>query len=365
MLHNAGDANLSIMTPGAGGMGYMGGGDVGGRLLANGMNVNVLRPFVGSDGRSYITNIGPDGKPQVQLTANNATLRYQEWQQIDQAVIAAAMLRLIGVADLYSRNLVYRVSNGLGTTVLVTETMSDTEQAQVSMDGATRGRRDRPEFGVGYLPLPIAHKDFQIDIRTLNASRNRGQALDTLQAENAGRKVAEKIESILFNGLSSYNFGGGTLYGYTDYPYRNTQALTYAWDNASATGATMLTDVLAMTQKSVNARHYGPWVLYIPAKYQTVIGNDFKQYSDKSIRERLLEVSGLTDIKVADFLTGDNIMLVEMSTDTVRAVEGLQIQTLEWASEGGMILNYKVMAIIVPQLRADIEGRCGITHGSI
>lgn len=354
-------ARIDVLTPNGAG-GFAGGGSVGDRLLANGMDPGVLRPFIGSDGRPYMTVNTPNG-PEVRPTSN-ATLRKDEWKQFDEAIVAAARQRLIGVADLYSRGLVYRVANGMGTTVLETEIMSDTESAQVSMDAATRGRRDRPEFNIGYLPLPIIHKDFQLDIRTLNASRTRGQALDTIQAEQAARKVAEQAEAMLFTGLSSYTYGGGTIFGYTDYTHRATYTLSAHWNDAGATGETILADTLGMIQQLVDDRHYGPYVMYIPTNFQTALGEDFKAASDKSVRQRLLEVEGLSDIKVADFLTADNVIMVQMTSDVVRMVEGLPIQTLQWEIEGGMILLFKVMAIMVPQIRSDYENRCGVLHAT-
>jgi uncharacterized protein YlaI len=242
--------------------------------------------------------------------------------------------------------------------------MSDTEDAQVSMDAATRGRRDRPEFNVGYLPLPIIHKDFQLDIRTLNASRTKGQALDTIMAEQCARKIAEKAESMLFTGLSTYTYGGGSIYGYLDYIHRNTYTLSAHWNDSAASGETILADVLGMIQASIDDRYYGPWVLYIPTNFQTALGGDFKANSDKSIRQRLLEIEGLTDIRVADFLTADNVLLVQMTSDVIRMVEGLPIQTIQWDLEGGMLMNFKVMTIMVPQIRADYNNRCGIVHGT-
>ena len=356
-------ANVDILTPNGSG-GFAGGGAVGARLLEHNMDAGVLRPFVGNGGRSFICVNGANGKEQVIPITANATLRKDEWKQYDEAIVKAAQQRLIGVADLYSRNLVYRVNNGLGTTVLETETMSDTEDAQVSMDAATRGRRDRPEFSIGYLPLPIIHKDFQLDIRTLNASRTRGQALDTLGAEQAARKVAEKAESMLFTGLSAYTYGGGVIRGYTDYDNRNTYTLTAHWNDSAATGERILADVLGMIQAAVDDRYYGPYVLYIPTNFQTALGEDFKSNSDKSVRQRLMEIAELSDIKVADFLTADNVLLVQMTSDVVRMVEGLSIRTIQWELEGGMIMNFKVMAIMVPQIRSDYADRCGIVHGS-
>lgn len=356
-----GDVQVDILTPNGTG-GFTGGGSAGARLLANNMDSGALRPFIGIDGRPYMT-VNVQGKPEVRPTTN-ATLRKDEWKQFDEAIVKAAQQRLRGVADLYSRNLVYRVNNGLGTTVLETEVMSDTEDAQVSMDAATRGRRDRPEFGIGYLPLPIIHKDFQLDIRTLNASRTKGQALDTIMAEQCARKIAEKAESMLFTGLSTYTYGGGSIYGYLDYTYRNTYTLSAHWNDSAASGETMLADVLGMIQASIDDRYYGPWVLYIPTNFQTALGGDFKANSDKSIRQRLLEIEGLTDIRVADFLTSDNVLLIQMTTDVIRMVEGLPIQTIQWDLEGGMLMNFKVMTIMVPQIRADYNNRCGIVHGT-
>ena len=355
------EARIDILTSNGSG-GFAGGGAVGARLLANGMDPSVLRPFIGGDGRPYV-NVNNGGQIEVRPTTN-ATLRKDEWKHLDEAVVRAAQQRMIGVQDLYSRGLVYRLTNGLGTTVLETETMSDIEEAQVSMDAVTRARKDRPDFSIGYLPLPIISKDFALDIRTLNASRTRGQALDTIQAELAARKVMEKAESILFAGFSSYAYGGGTIYGYIDHPKRNEYTLTAHWNDSAATGETILADTLGMIQAAIDDRHYGPYVLYIPTNFQTALGEDFKSNSDKSVRQRLLEIDQLSDIKVADFLTSDNVLLVQMTSDVVRMVEGLPIQTLQWETEGGLMLNFKVMTIMVPQIRADYSEYSGIVHGS-
>jgi hypothetical protein len=55
---------------------------------------------------------------------------------------------------------------------------------------------------------------------------------------------------------------------------------------------------------------------------------------------------------------------VPLVSEYVRIVMGMQPTTLEWTSEGGMITTFKVMAIIVPQLRADQDGRTGLIHAS-
>lgn len=314
-------------------------GDVAGVLLNSGMRTNALR--------------------------TNATLRKDEWKTLDEKVVDISRQRMVGVGDLISRGLVYNIANGMGTTVLETENASDMEPAEIDMDGATDSKSDRMKYDIGYLPLPIVHKGFDINARVLESSRTRGQALDTTQAGVAAMKVAEKIEEILFIGSGAYTFGGGTVRGYMDFPPRNTGSLHAHWDASSSAGNGILADVLAMKQTSIADRHYGPWVLYIPTAYDTVLDDDYSaNYPGVTIRKRILEVGGIVDVKIADKLTADNVILVEMQENTVRMISGMQPTTLQWDSKGGMVFHFKVMAIQVPQLRADQDGRCGIQHWS-
>lgn len=312
-------------------------GRVASMLLANEMKVNTLR--------------------------TNDTLRHEEWQAIDQTVVDICRQRMVGVQDLVSRGLTYNITNGLGTMVLAYEDMSDMSAAEITMDAATRKGNDRIVYDLKQLPLPITHKAFQISTRVLNASRRLGQPLDTTQAAIAARKVSEMIETILFTGGSNLTFGGGTIYGYLDYPNRNTVDLSTNWDDSPSDGESILDDVRAMKQASIDGKHYGPWVLYVPTNYETVLDEDYSSSKGtNTIRQRILDVAGISDVKVADYLTDDNVLLVEMIPETVRMIMGMQPTNVEWQTEGGMIFHFMVMAIMVPQIRADQDGNCGIVH---
>ncbi len=292
---------------------------------------------------------------------NNDTLRRDEWLRIDDAVVQAAQERMVAVNDLMSRGLTYGGFNGMAASVLGWHTVSDFMQAQMDMTGIARANNDRPNFEFEYLPLPITHCDFFIPARTLEISRNMGQPLDTTHAAKAGEKVAQLIEQTLLVG-STFTYGGGTIYGYMNQPNRNQGSMSANWDASGATGDTILADVRAMKQALINDLQFGPYILYIPTAYETVLDNDFKANSDKTIRQRLLEIDKVNAIQVADFLTADNVLLVQMQMSTARMVDGLQITTVEWNAEGGLMLHYKVMAIMVPNVRAEQDGKCGIAH---
>ena len=173
--------------------------------------------------------------------------------------------------------------------------------------------------------------------------------------------MAEKAEEFLVTGASAYTFGSGTIRGYVDAPQRNTATLNVNWDGSAITGELILDDVRAMKQDSIDARHYGPWMLYIPTAYETALDDDFKTNSDKTIRQRILEIEGIQGIKVLDKLTADNVLLVQMTADVCRMVEGLPVTTVQWDTDGGMRVNFKVMTILVPQIRNTQGDRSGIT----
>ena len=88
--------------------------------------------------------------------------------------------------------------------------------------------------------------------------------------------------------------------------------------------------------------------------------------SDLTLRERLKKISDIQDVRTLDYLsTSDYVMvLVQMTSDVVRQVVGMDITTLQWESKGGMQINFKVIAILVPQIRADQNSNTGIVHGT-
>jgi uncharacterized linocin/CFP29 family protein len=326
------------------------------------VNIDVIQ---GTTGYGGVAEKLLHNKMDVSSLRTNAVLTYDEWKDIDTVVLQEAHRRTGGVQDLMSRGLV-RSGGGLGSTVLQWQDISDTDDAEVNMDGVSRTAKDRFEVDTNYLPLPIISRDFGFSIREIEASRNKmaSQPLDLTMAEEASRKVIEKSEDILFNGLSAYSLGtnGGTIRGYTDHPDRNTVSLSQNWDASGKTGQEILTDVLNMKQALINDRHFGPFMLYIPTAYETVLDDEFSTSYPRSIRNRILELDNLVGVRVSDFLSANNVLMVSMQSDVVRMVEGLPLTTVQWETEGGMQVNFKVMTILVPQIRSTQANRSGIVH---
>jgi len=294
----------------------------------------------------------------------NTVLTYDQWKKIDTAVVTAARQRMVITADVMGRGLTEDLgSDPLGVTVMVSQKASGIAAAQMDMNADTETRKDRIELGTDYLPIPIVHSGFWLNVRELKASQRNGIGLDTTLAEECAQVIMEKIETNFTSGTSSFKFGSGTIYGIEDFPNVSTTSLTANWD---ASGADPVADVVALKQAAINDRHYGPYMVYVPTAYETQLDTDYVSGYPKSVRTRILEIDKIEGIKVVDKMSANHVALVQMQKNTIRAVTGWggALQTVEWESQGGMRVHYKVMGIIVPQIRSDYNDRCGIVIGT-
>lgn len=323
---------------------------------------------------------------------NATSLRKEEWIMLDQTVLKAARLRLRAWSDLSAANS-FGGFDGMSKMILEHETMSDPGEAVVDMDGLTDGRTDSPLFQLEGIPLPITHSDFWYAARRLRVSRNSGTPLDATSAEAAGRRVAETIEKTTIGVETGVTYGGGSstptygrtskVYGYTNFTGRltKTNLTTPTGSNAASTVA----DVLAMRQQMYNNKFYGPFMIYHSNDWDTYLDNDYilsgGNVATQTLRQRLEAITDIAGVRRLDYLASSattfaaapdriitanpfTLIMVQMTSDVCRAVNGMDITTVQWESVGGMRLNFKVMAIMVPQIRADYYGRTGILHAT-
>ena len=360
----------------------------------------------------YINDLhkfGVVGSPVLNATS----LRKEEWLELDRVVLRAARYRLRAWADVSAANS-FGGFNGMSKMLLEHETMSDPGEAIMDMDGLTSGRTDAPKFQLEGLPLPITHSDFWYSSRRLGISRNTGTPLDTTMGEAAGRRVAEMIEKCTIGNTTALAYGGASTqtggYGRTSAVYgmiNFTSRLTLTTLTAPTAGAwvpsTTLANVLTMRNTLYASKFFGPYMIYHSTDWDPYLDNDYyvsitsgAVAPTKTLRDRLRAIEGVQDVKRLDFLFassivtdassasykgpgGENLVaggggtlganpftliMVQMTPDVIRAVNGMDITTVQWESVGGMRLNFKVMCIQVPQVRADIYGNCGILHAT-
>lgn len=329
---------------------------------------------------------------------NDTMLRKQEWITLEQKVLRAARWRLRAWADLAAANS-YGGFDGMATTMLEYEDMSDPGEAVVSMDGLSDGRNDAPVYTLQGLPLPITAVDFHISKRKLLSSRQRGTPVDTTMTEAAGRRIGEKVETTLIGNATGVTYGGlnnpsygrtSKVYGYINFTPRLTKTNITAPTAGGWNPNTTVSDVLACLQLLYANKFYGPFMIYHSNDWDRYLDGDYAYVvtsgavaPSQTLRNRLRQLPNVQNVCRLDMLfataptalgpgyTGMGLtlnpftmILVQMTEDVAQAVNGLDISTVQWESHGGMRLNFKVLCIYAPRLKADHYGNCGILQAT-
>ncbi|MEM2932565.1 MAG: DUF6260 family protein [Halobacteria archaeon] len=394
-------------------------GEVGSALADVRFDTGLLRPYFDERGRSCVlvntgrkeTRKGPDGKiitnrdgtpkyfpvyekrlvadlvmnyGMTKLVANATVLTKEQWITLTNVVRVAFRKRLRAWADLMAE-VPYSGFDGMSTMVLEYQTMSDPGEAVVDFDGMTEGRNDQPLFKLEGLPLPIIHSDFWFPERMLAVSRRNGTPLNTRMAEAAGRRVAEMVEKLVIGTVAGPQLGdaaSGTagiaysraakVYGFTNHPARITKTNLKAPTDSTWKPSDTLNDVLAMLDLLRDKNFFGPYMIYHSTDWDKYMDGDYYALATsgmtaptQTLRQRLKQIEEVRDVRRLDFLnTTFTIVIVQLTSDVVQAVNGMDITTVQWPSMGGMRTNFKVMAIQVPLITPDYNDNCGICHGT-
>lgn len=348
--------------------------------LAGGENaVLAKRPYIATNGRYAGHPVVAVNTGQLDQSGNpvyaerpintNATLRKDEWIDLEDQIIEAARERLVIVDDLQSAGLTYNVG-GLGTLVSEWETGSEITDAEITMDGETVVNKDRQAFGLNGVPIPIIQKDFTVGERMLLASRQRGASLDVTTGTEAARSVARKSEHMIFFGASigAANSAGNsyTIPGLTTFTDRETFTIS-DWSDTTTpiTPETIFSEILTMVKNlETNQRSYGPFNLYIPGVYASRFREDFKANTDRTLMERVLAEDTINAVRVSDVLTDGNVVLLDMNRRYIDLGVASDITTVQWQSGSGFTNHFKTYAAWAPRIKSDYDGRSGICHGS-
>lgn len=316
-----------------------------------------MRPYLYNN-QAYVAVNGTTPRP-----VHNALLRKDEWEQLDEALVTVGQDRIPGVNDLFNAGLTHNLRD-LGVTISQYESVSKMDAAQESMSGTNLPDNDRVDFTLRSVPVPIVHKYFTLQMRTLMSSRQRGEPLDTTQAEASVVKIQEKNEDILFNG-GSITVDGNSIAGYTTTSGNATGNVTADWTDSSGTDP--VGDVTQMIEDNKSRGFFGPYVLYVNTAYSPVLDEDYKAESERTLRQRLESIPDIQAVRVttgldsSDGSGGHEICLVEMSRMTVdmATIQRMPI-TVQWESQGGWINHFMPYTSFAPRIKLNDNGETGV-----
>lgn len=301
--------------------------------------------------------------------AANATLRKDEWEQVDARVNDVMRERLTIVDDLRARGLVTPVS--LGTVLRVTERLGDFDSADVSFDGDTSPLGDRPDFKRDVIPVPVISKDFRINWRQLEASRGRGDPLDVTAAALAARKVRDRLQDIIVNGFGSgpgtnptSGADGQSIPGLINH----TNRMTFDIADWNALPANIIDNVRSMLDVAYTQNYFGPFYLYVPKNFWAILQKDYNDTKgEKTFIERILSFVDVEAVRPLDTLPAGQVALVQMTEDVLDLTEAQAPMTVQW-EKNPFVINFRVLTVAGPHIKnAETSAgatKVGIVHGS-
>jgi hypothetical protein len=307
---------------------------------------------------------------------NATSLTRDDWIEIDRAVERATRQPLSAWADLRAAN--SRTFDAWNRMSLEYTASSDAGEVVKSMDATDPGRDDMPLSIMRSVPLPVIHGDCSFPQRIVDQTNAYGRGLDTEMVEQITRRGWEMVEKTLIGTETGVTWGTrstgpwphtgtSTEYGYTNFPYRvtKTDLTTPVGTNPEA----IVQDVMEMIETMNGNGYYGPFVLYHSTPYSIYMNSDYFRSGSTSavrtVRERVMEVEGITDIRRLNWLTsGYQLVLVDLNSGQFQAINGMAPRTVMWDERGGLIKKLCVMMIQVPFLRAPYNGVAAIVHGT-
>lgn len=295
------------------------------------------------------------------IVGNAAPIPLDSWRRIDARATRIQRDVLAVFNRLAQAN---STPVGIGDLVSYFPKISDSGSVSVTLDGRHTGKNDAATVQYEGTPIPIFSTEVSMGWRQMEMVRKGQAALDVESVANGQRKIAEKAEDVVLNGLSSIVVNGSTIYGLRNHPQRNTD--THGFDLSAATGANWL----ATFQKLINALvgdnafgrvtvflNYGDWV------YADI--NEFTSGYPKTILQRMREIQQIADIIPCSKVPADNVLGVAglESGDWGSMLSAMPMATRPKARhnpEDDYVFG--VMMAAVPQFRVDADGRTQIAH---
>lgn len=295
-----------------------------------------------------------------QFIGNASPIGLDAWRRIDAR---GAMLQrdILAVFNRLARASTTPVE--VGDLVSFYPKISDSGDVSVSMDGRGGGRGDQAVINFSGTPIPIIHSEASFGWRQWQVMTKGGglQSADSLA--NNLRKVAEKLEDMVINGLSSIVVGGATIYGLKTFPDRNSG--TYgAFNLNGGTAANWLTAFTTTLQSLISDNSFGQATVFVNYSDWFYAGvTDYGAAYPGKIAQNMLAIPGVKEVIPCSKLAANDIIAVNNidsgewgSILTARGMTTIPKNRLNPEDD----YTFQVQAITAPQFRSDANLRSHI-----
>jgi len=326
-------------------------------------NQTLGGPIITKIPRNFIRNGVVDRRAMYQELVENEVLREDETREIEEALTRVARRDLVAVADLRQMGLTVNLRN-IGVTTYEFDRVTPVGEATQSMSILNLGDRDLVTFARTAIPVPVTASQFELDARRAAAGTTLGEPVSLTNVEEHTRAVAEKLEDTLVNG-SDVVLGSNDLPGYTNFTSREQLSFSdVAWNDISGAPEAAVIDVLAMRAALRENGYTGPYIVYVPSNFDGTIDEDYKSESDRTLRERLMSINGVEQVKVLPSLADDNVLMVQMTRSVVQTAIGQDITTVTWDMMGGLANYWAILAVMTFALKVS-AARAPLSSGTL
>jgi uncharacterized linocin/CFP29 family protein len=339
------------------------------------LELSALRPYINKKGVPVTSIRTGDWKDVVlkngqihrqpimrQVPVQNALLRKYEWEQIDRAVLDVVRAPNVALNDFLRLGLTQPL-DGLGVIVSTYEQLGDMTEANVSMEGIVRGEQDRTPFTPQTIPVPLIHKDFQLSLRHLEASRRGGnESLDTTQARVATRKVQDKVDDIIFSGHATQLSDGNPIYGLTNKPQRLQKTSANCGGGDFGTAGNFYKTLNGAIAFLRELGYYGPYGVYVAT-------NQYAQtnalVSGTAVSERTAGMDQLPEVSFinqAHKLTDGEMVVFQATQDVADIAIAQDTTPVQWEGLGGFMIDFRIFTALTIRVKHDSNDSCGVCH---
>ena len=252
----------------------------------------------------------------------------------------------------------------IGVLVNHFQTISDSGEVNISLDGRGKAKADAPVVAYHGTPLPIIDSAAIFGWRQMEAERSAGySSLQPTAIANHQRKIAEKLEDIALNGDTSIVVGGAKMHGLRTAPKRNTD--TFTTSIRESDGSAMVGVFKRLIESLMDANFYTEATVYMNYKdwFHLSVTDYSTQYANRKILAAIMEIKGIKEIIPASKVPTDELLAVCKRRDVVEVLNGMPMTTRpknRLNPEDDYV--FLVMAAASLETKFDAEGQCGISH---
>lgn len=284
------------------------------------------------------------------------------WEQWDGEIVQLQRQEMLIFNDLASS---LTTNMPIGKLLNMFRAVSDSGEVNISMDGRSKARMDKPVYEHFGTPVPLLDSTYGFGWREMEVAATEGFNLDGAARINSNEKIARKLESLALDGDASVVVAGNSLYGLRNHPSRKTR--TTGQPLNGATGAQWLAEFTATIKLLRDAGYWGALTVYVNASDWFYASNtDYTAGYPKTIAQRIREIEGIASILPAPTIAAGQIIAFIKDKRFVQVLNAMPLVNRGvFRANPEDDYNFVAMAAAAVQVKRDYEGNTALAVSSL